>query len=212
VKRGFLPCIALILGFLPTPAGLHAQFPEANGAGTGGDAPILPGDVVRLRVWREDTITGDYQVNQFGTVVLPLLGEYDVTGETHRSFRDRVIEDLRKPLVNPSIEVVILKRVRILGEVRSPGVYHLEPTMRIADALATAGGYGPEGLRGGVVLRRDGEVLVAALDLETSVMESPIRSGDELVVPREGWFSRNATAVVGAGAGFLGLLVALFTK
>ena len=212
MERGASLCIALLLSILALPIPVAGQVRETDGDGTGGDARILPGDVVRLRVWREESLTGDFQVNQFGTIVLPLVGEYDVTGETHRSFRERVIRDLQKPLVNPSIEVVVLKRVRILGEVNAPGVYHLEPTLNVADALATAGGVAPEGLRDTVILRRGGETLIAELDLETSLMDSPIRSGDELVVPRAGWFNRNATAVVGAGAGFLALLVTVLVK
>jgi polysaccharide export outer membrane protein len=202
----------ILLGALLAPADLRSQAPAPPPGGEGADAPILPGDVVRLRVWREPDLSSDFPVNQFGTVVLPKLGEYDVRGETHRSFRERVIRDLRKTIENPSIEVVVLKRVRVLGEVMQAGVFHLDPTETVADALARAQGTSPNAQRGVVLLRRNGEVVFANLRVETSITDSRIRSGDELFVPERSWLARNATAVLGSSAAFLGVVVALMTR
>ncbi|HEY0305297.1 MAG TPA: polysaccharide biosynthesis/export family protein, partial [Longimicrobiales bacterium] len=49
-----------------------------------------PGDVVRLRVWREPDLTGDFVVEETGLVVLPRLGPVDATAETAESLRKRV--------------------------------------------------------------------------------------------------------------------------
>jgi polysaccharide export outer membrane protein len=205
--------LRLVLPALFGPGALLAQTAAPpTPDGEGGEAPILPGDVVRLTVWREPDLSGEVAVNQFGTVVLPRLGEYDVRGETHRSFRERVIRDLRRTIENPSIEVVVLKRVRVLGEVVQAGVFHLDPTETVADALARAHGTGPDARRGVVELRRNGEVLQADLRVETSITDSRIRSGDELFVPQRTWLDRNATAVLGSSAAFLGIMVALVTR
>jgi polysaccharide export outer membrane protein len=167
---------------------------------------------VRLTVWREPDLTGEIPVNQFGLVVLPRVGEYDVRGETHRSFRDRVIRDLRRTIENEAIELVVLKRVRVLGEVQEAGVFNLDPTETVADALARAKGMSPGAKRGVVILRRNGEIIAANLQIETSIADSRIQSGDELFVPERSWLNRNATALMGSTAAFLGVIVALVTR
>ena len=198
----------LLLG----PAQVSGQGSANDGAGDGADAPILPGDVVSLTVWREEGLTGEFPVNQFSTVVLPMLGEYQVAGETHRSFKEKVVHDFLQRIVNPSIEVIVLKRVRVLGEVNEPGVYALDPTMAVADALAMAKGSGPNAREGMVLLRRNGEIVVADLRADTRISDYRIRSGDELVVPPRSWFDRNTGPVLGAASAFIGLVVALILK
>jgi protein involved in polysaccharide export with SLBB domain len=163
-------------------------------------------------VLRSDSLSGEFPVNQFGTVVLPLIGEYDVTRETHRSLRDRVIHDLQKVRYAPAIEVVVLKKVRVLGAVNEPGVYTLEPTMTIADAVAMARGRTELAREGEVMLRRGSEVIDADLRLETPLSEAPIRSGDEIFVPRTSWVSRNMTAVMMGASTLAGIIVTLAVR
>lgn len=179
---------------------------------TAGAESIHPGDVVRLTVLRDEDLSGDFPVNQFGTVVLPLVGEYDVTGESHRSLREKVIHDLREIRYAPDIEVVVLKRVRIVGEVNEPGVYPLDPTMTVADAVASAKGRTQFASEGTVILRRGAEVIDADLRTETPLSESLIASGDEIFVPRRGWVDRNLTAVVAGASTVVGILVTLLIR
>jgi protein involved in polysaccharide export with SLBB domain len=174
-----------------------------------GSEAILPGDVVRLTVLRDKDLSGDFPVNQFGTVVLPLVGEYDVSRESHRSLRDKVIRDLQEIRSAKDIEVVVLRRVRVVGEVNEPGVYPLDPTMTVADAVAMAKGRTQFASAGEVVLRRGGEVVDADLLLDQRVSESPIRSGDEIYIPRRGWVDRNLTAVVAGASTVATILITL---
>lgn len=211
-KRGTLLASALVL--LPCsalPLRVGAQTPVLAQAEQVGEEPIRPGDAVKLTVWRHPDLTGEFPVNQFGVVVLPKLGEIDVSRETHRSLRDHVIAALKETVVTPSIELVVLKRVRVLGEVQKAGVLFLDPTMSVADALAMAGGTTPQA-KGTVVLRRDGSALIADLRVDTRISDAAIQSGDELVVPQRGWLDRNSGALIGAGAGVLGIVVAFVTR
>jgi protein involved in polysaccharide export with SLBB domain len=189
---------------------LGAQVAEA-GVPEGSEA-IRPGDVVRLTVLRDKDLSGDFPVNQFGTVVLPLVGEYDVTSESHRSLRDKVIKDLQEIRYAKDIEVVVLRRVRVVGEVNEPGVYSLDPTMSVADAIAMAKGRTQFASEGDVILRRGGQAVDADLLLDQRVSDSPIRSGDEIFVPRRGWVDRNLTAVVAGASTMAGILVTLFLR
>ena len=192
-------------------ARVDAQTPVLVAAAQPGDEPIRPGDAVKLTVWRHPDLTGEFPVNQFGVVVLPKLGEIDVARETHRSLREHVISALKETVVSPSIELVVLKRVRVLGEVQKASVLFLDPTMTVADALAMAGGTTPQA-KGTVVLRRDGSALVADLRVDTRLSDAAIQSGDELVVLQRGWLDRNSGALIGAGAGVLGIMVAFLTR
>lgn len=203
--------LGLILAFSAAGSGGEVRAQAVASTGQGGEAPILPGDIVLLTVWRHEDLTDSVEVNQFGTVVLPRLGEIDVSRETHRSLRERVIRELRAVIVSESIEVVVLKRVRVLGEVNEPGVYYLDPTMTVADALALAGGTTPDAMQGMVVLRRGSETITADLRVDTRVADSPIRSGDELAVPLRGWLSRNTNAIIAAAGAFAGIVVAIVT-
>lgn len=178
----------------------------------GGGALIYPGDVVRLTVFPGEDLTGEFPVNQFGSVVLPLVGEYEVRAETHMSLREKVIRAFRDRLVDPSVELIVLKRVRVLGQVNEPGVLNLDPTMTVADALAMARGTAPSAHEGIVQLRRGGETLVADLRVETPIFDSRIRSGDEIFVPARSWLDRNTSAVLGFAGGLLGVAVALIAR
>jgi polysaccharide export outer membrane protein len=210
IRRGLLVVLALALS-TAAPDGLAAQDPGLATQGDGGDEPIRPGDVVRLAVYRHEDLSRDFPVNQYGTVVIPRLGEIDVTRETHRSLRDRVIRELRETVVSNSIELMVLKKVRVLGEVNAPGIYLMDPTMTVADALALAGGGTINARRGIAILRRGGETVVTDLHVDTRISDSRIRSGDELEVPIRSWVSRNSNAILASVGAFAGLVVALLT-
>ena len=190
--RTVLLCMAAAL-VLAAPLGAQAR------EGVGSD-PIRPGDVVRLTVLSDAGLSGDYPVNQFGTVVLPVVGEYEVATETQRSLRDKVIQDLREVRNAPDIELIVLRRVRVVGEVNQPGVYPLDPTMTIADAVAMARGRTELATEGKVLLRRGAQVIDADLRLDLPLSESPVQSGDEIFIPRRGWFDRNLGIVVAAAS------------
>lgn len=203
---------------LPVLAALIAPPAAAQTGSANGAAPpvpeerILPGDIVRLTVWREEDLSGDFPVNQFGLVVLPLVGEYDVSSETQWSLREKVTRDLRESRYNPSIELVVLRRVRVVGEVNEPGVFPLDPTMTVADAVAMARGRTQFAQEGHVMLRRGGAVVDADLRTDERIASSQIRSGDEIVVPRRSWLDRNAAAVIGGASALVGIIITLIAR
>lgn len=173
---------------------------------------LRAGDVIRLRIWREPDLSGDFPVDETGMVVFPKIGPFTVSHESPKTLKAKLIGAYQVYLRNPSIDVTLLRRVNILGAVRNPGLYPIDPTVTIADALALAGGTTPEGHSDKVELVRNGERLTVRLSRATRIVESPIRSGDQLYVPERSWISRNAgllAAGISAGAT---LLVALLTR
>jgi polysaccharide biosynthesis/export protein len=171
---------------------------------------LQPGDAVRVRVWREGDLSGEFQVDQRGVVTLPLLGEREVTGMHPDSLRDRLVVEYREYLQNPSVEVTLLRRISVLGEVRSPGLYPVDGTMTLADAIAMAGGVGPQGNDDDIRLIRDGAEIRTDLDEEILVGSGDLRSGDQVVVGQKSWLARNSGAVFGSLIAASAIIAAAF--
>jgi polysaccharide export outer membrane protein len=142
-------------------------------------------------------LSGDYSVNALGHVVLPRLGDVQVASMPADSLQTLLTDHYRVYLNNPSIEVLVLRRVTVTGAVRNPGVYPLDPTLTVTDAIALAGGPAPDGKRDKVELHRSGKVIEADLRSDAMVADSPIQSGDQLYVPTKAWLSRNTWIVSG---------------
>jgi polysaccharide export outer membrane protein len=186
----------------------QSSLPDARRLRAGQDPPVA-GDVIRLKIWQEPDLSGDFPVDENGIVVLPRIGRVNVTSETPQSLETRLIAEYRKYLTHESIDVTVLRRIQILGAVRSPGVYPLDPTMTIADAVAAAGGATTEGRSRQVELIRSGERVPVELYAEQRLADSPIRSGDQLYVPERSWLSRNAAVAGAIATGVIGLLFAV---
>jgi polysaccharide biosynthesis/export protein len=184
----------LVLGF---PMTIAAQRSPA-GAG-GGVNPILqPGDLVRLKIWREPDLSGDYRVDENGVTVFPKIGPLPVSQLSTDSLKSLLVSSYSVYLQNPAVEVTFLRRINVLGEVKSPGLYEVDPTMTVADVVAMAGGVTPDGNSKKIELLRQGQRLPAQLFSQSRLADSPLRSGDQLRIPQRSWLARNGT-VVAAG-------------
>lgn len=188
-----------------------AQAQEAPPASVGLGGALRPGDIVRLRIWREEDLSGEFQVNARGVVVFPRLGEYDVLNETAEHLVTRLVDDYRRYLLNPSIEITVLRRVNILGAVSKPGIYNVDPTITIADALALAGGVTPIGNGDKIRLIRDGAVLTS-ISVATRIGDSPVQSGDQLFIPERSVFKRNTALYTTLISAAVTISVALFIR
>jgi polysaccharide export outer membrane protein len=160
-------------------------------------APIQPGDVVRVRIWREPDLSGEFPVDESGTVVLPRLGSLRVSGESAQAFRTRVVSAYEVFLSHSSVEVTVLRRLLVLGAVRNPGLYQVDPTMTVEDGLALAGGVTPDGNPNHMTLIRHGERQPVRVTMRTQFNGTSIRSGDQLYIPERSWASRNPGVIVG---------------
>jgi polysaccharide export outer membrane protein len=177
-----------------------------------GPDPLRQGDIVRLRIWREAEMSGDYPVNEDGDVVLPRVGNIRVAGEQPAEVKTRITQAFSRFLQSPSIEVTLLRRVQVLGAVRNPGLYPVDPTMTVSDALALAGGTTTDGSPNRVVLIREGVRLPVKLEANTPIASASIRSGDQIYVDQRSWISRNTGVVTAAITGVVSLIIAFGTR
>jgi polysaccharide export outer membrane protein len=198
---------------LAAPLTAVAQVSRAGATGAADGAaeefPLRAGDLLRLRIWREPDLSGDFAVDETGTVVLPKIGPMRVTGESPDSLKAKVVSAYRQYLSHSAIEVMLLRRVQVLGAVRTPGLYSVDATMTLGDALALAGGATPTGNLDKLVLIRNGKRLPGRFSRNTKVVDSPLQSGDEIFVPEKGWLARDPrifAAIVAASVTlFIGL-------
>jgi polysaccharide biosynthesis/export protein len=209
--------IAAALLVLSLPAAARAQEapaaePRQTAAATATADPLHPGDVVRVRIWREPDLSGEFTVDPDGIVVFPKLGPLHVTGYSAATLRERLVRDYGEFLNHESIELTLLRRLQVLGAVRSPGLYPVDGTMTVTDVLALAGGATPHGDPRRVELIRGGTRVTARLAADAPLAGSPMRSGDQLFVPERSWLSRNTGVVAGIATASAGIIVTLLTR
>lgn len=173
-------------------------------------ATVLPGDAVRLQVWRENDISGQYAVDDRGVITLPLLGEREVAGLAPADLHDRLIAEYREYLQNPSISVTVLRRITVLGAVGQPGLYQVDATISLSEALGMAGGITPAANANDIRVMRGEAVVQSGLDQALALGVVDIRSGDRIVVGEKNWIARNSGALLGSLVGAAaGITIAL---
>ena len=153
---------------------------------------LLPGDWIKVTVWRQEDMTGEFQVDESGVATLPLLGPRKVTGIPMPELRRVLYEEYQKELRNPSVEIMPLRRVYVLGEVITPGIYNVDPTISLAGAIALAGGATEEGDSRRARVIRAGSVVRSGVPSEASLTTVDIRSGDQIFVGKRSWLVRNS--------------------
>lgn len=171
-----------------------ATVPPAALAAT--DEPLLPGDQIRVAFSEERELGGEFPVDETSHAALPLLGRTSVRGSSGANLRDSLVSAYEAQVRNQTVQITLLRRVRVLGEVQEPGLYHVDPTMTLVDAIAQAGGPTNNGQLDGVDILRNGRPVAENLEA-TALVGSYLRSGDQIMVPKTSWFSRNAAWVVG---------------
>lgn len=190
-------------------AALLLLAPAAGRAQSAGDQVVLhPGDLLRVTIWREPDLSGDFQVDESGSITLPMLGVRRVANVTMSQLREGLMREYLQQLRNPSITIVPLRRVNILGEVTRPGLYPVDPTVTLLGALALAGGAGDEGDLERITLTRAGTSVRQRLSMSESLDQLDVRSGDQIVVQRRSWASRNSATVI---ASVVSLVTAITT-
>src|SRR5690242_638645 len=178
------PVIAALFMLLAIPASGRTQTVQSQARAARDSVNWLrPGDLVRLRIWREPDLSGDFTVDPAGRVVLPKLGPIIVTRQSTDSLRTALIAAYQVYLNHPAIDVTFLRRIQVLGAVRNPGLYPIDPTMTLGDAVALAGGPTTDGSSSKVVLIRSGVTVSRNLSHGMRVADSQILSGDEIYVP-----------------------------
>jgi hypothetical protein len=147
-------------------------------------APTLQaGEKIKVTVFGEDRLTGEYEIDPAGFVSLPLAGTVKAGGltkpqleqELSRKFRG---EYLRNPKV--TVDVATFRPFYILGEVGKPGEYTFKSGLNVMSAMALAGGATYRASRGAVLIQHAGESGFREYPMSPTI---PVSPGDLIRVP-----------------------------
>ncbi len=162
---------------------------------------VGPQDILRITVWNHPELTNPSGtanelsgrvVNSDGTFYFPYVGRVQAAGRTVGDIRETLTRGLGGILKNPQIDVSVLQyrsqRVFVAGEVRTPGAIPItDVPVNIVDAIAAAGGLGPEADLSKVTVTRGDRSF--ELDLYSLYYEGDasrntrLQSGDIINVP-----------------------------
>ena len=207
MARRLLAVACCAVAAIVVPSDAAAQAAQAArqagppGADTGAPAaapaaPVVgPGDRVILRVWREPQWSDSITVDGAGFIVLPRVGRFQASGLTPTVLADSVRGRLAFYLRDPAIDLVVLRRVAVLGAVRKPNVYFVDPVTSLREVLAYAGGLEEGADPNGVEIQRDGVRTRIGKWRDVAESAAPVRSGDQIFVGKRAWFTRNAGTV-----------------
>lgn len=140
------------------------------------------GDVLRIKVYGDETVTGTYKVDDAGTVSMPLVGQLYVSGKTTAEAAATIAAALANGFVrNPdvAVEIEAYRPFFIQGAVRTGGQFPYVSGMTVRAAVSTAGGYSDTANRArATIYRKVGE----AMHKSVVDLDFPIFPGDTIVI------------------------------
>ena len=135
------------------------------------------GDKLKVIVYGEEDLGGEYFVAGNGEVQLPLLGQMRASGLTIHDFQAAIAAKFVSEgyLNNPrvSVEVQNYRPFYIIGEVKTPGQYPYVSGMNILNAVALAGGYTYRADDKTVYVRRNGSTNETRMKADQTTVINP---------------------------------------
>jgi polysaccharide export outer membrane protein len=140
------------------------------------------GDVLRVKVYGDETVTGSYKVDDAGTISMPLVGQLNVSGKSTAEAAAAIAAALANGFVrNPdvAVEIEAYRPFFIQGAVKLGGQFPYVSGMTVRAAVSTAGGYSDTANRlRATIYRKVGETMQkSVVDLDF-----PIFPGDTIVI------------------------------
>src|SRR5882724_10153032 len=161
----------------------------AAGVGSPGDSNKLgPNDRLRITVFGQPTLTGEYTLDGNGDLAFPLIGNVPANGVTTSQLQQAIAAKLEPDyLINPNVsaEIVTRRPFYVIGEVQKPGNYPYLTDMTAIHAVAMAGGFTYRARKNDFYVKRlDKDGRMVRIEAKAGTI---IRAGDTLEI-RERWF------------------------
>ena len=147
------------------------------------------GDKVRVIVFGEDDLGGEFEIDGSGYIRLPLIGQIKATGSSPRDLETSIATALSQGYLNAprvSVEVTTYRPFYIIGEVNKPGQYAWVNDMTAVNAVALGGGYTVKASDSKVYIRHEGETEETRFVADAT---TKIRPGDVVRVPPTGFWA-----------------------
>ena len=149
---------------------------------TAEDYRLGASDRLRIVVFGEDNLSGEFSVSGDGRISLPLIGDVPASGKTVREVQDEIIAALKNGyLKDPrvSAEVLSFRPFYIFGEVLKPGEYPYSDGITAMNAIASSGGFTYRANQKFVFIKRANETAEHRVPLKPELRVAP---GDTLRV------------------------------
>jgi polysaccharide export outer membrane protein len=159
---------------------------------------LVPGDIMRIAVFKNPDLSLDVRVSEGGTIDYPLVGSVPVAGTTLPAAEHKIAQMLKEGgfVLNPQVNILLTQAlgnlVSVIGEVKTPGRYSVEASGGLLSGmLAAAGGISATGgdlmivtgTRGGKPFRREIDIVKIFLG-GNSADDIELFGGDTIFVPR----------------------------
>jgi protein involved in polysaccharide export with SLBB domain len=149
--------------------------------------------VLKILVFRDKELSAEYQIDARGYVQIPGLGVIKAAGLDPTEVTDRLrLALVERGFARPEISVQPLIRVSVLGEIRAPNVYPVDPGTSLLQLLTVAGGPTERAKLKDTRVIRDGRAF--QVDMESALRGSAagrvvLYSNDVVVVGRKKGFT-----------------------
>ena len=119
---------------------------------------VASGDTLKISVFDEPSLSGEYEVSVEGALSLPLLESIEAKGHTTAALGELIADQLRTGgyvlVPRVAVEVAEHRPFYILGEVNEPGEYPYSGDLTLNQAVAKAGGFTPRANKQVIILER----------------------------------------------------------
>jgi polysaccharide export outer membrane protein len=154
---GAVPMLALLAAGCGGPGAGLPPLPE----GTATAYRLGPQDQVRVTVFNDPRLTGEFRVSDAGAIALPLVGAVPASGQTTTEVERAIERTMRQKGLfrDPSVAVEVLqyRPIYVLGMVEKGGQFPYQPGMTALTAVAVAGGFNYRAVQDRVSITRIGE-------------------------------------------------------
>jgi protein involved in polysaccharide export with SLBB domain len=143
---------------------------------------LAPDDKVKIAVYGETPLTGEYLVGSDGRISFPLVGMVMAGGLTLAELQQSLTERLNSAYLNDAkvnVDIVEYRPFYILGEVNKAGQYPYKVGLTVRAAVATAGGFTYRANTKKIAIQRRGETVEAKTRLTPDLL---VRPGDTIRV------------------------------
>jgi protein involved in polysaccharide export with SLBB domain len=164
-----------------------AAAPSAPVADVAGDYQLGSADRVRVIVFNEPSLSGEFVVNANGALSMPLIGDVMARGRTTGQIAGAIADLLRGGYVlepKVSIDVLTFRPFYILGEVNKAGEYPYSSGLTVDAAVALAGGFTYRASRKKVTIRHMADEKAQKVDLTPDLRVLP---GDTIRIGERYW-------------------------
>src|SRR3981081_382291 len=183
IRLAFLFVLFISGAITGLPTNAFAQAHPVSPESAAGSYVLRPNSRVRLKVYGESDIAGEYEIDSNGQVSIPLAGHIRAAGLTTKQLERSIASALAKGIVRDprvNVESALDRPYYILGEVKKGGEYPYRLGLTVMDAVASAGGFTYRANENKVFLRRSGGSVEEVHALDAPV---PVFPGDNIRVP-----------------------------